>query len=143
MFSDVAGVPERFRGATKHNWTEALQDAARAGLLTSLGGRTYRVHPVLTGCLGAWWRSEDPESYEAMQEASTKALLAVYVAVGGRLTQQIRSGDASDALTIIRLECLTMGSLLGYALDRGLWDEAQAIAGPLDWYRKSLAQSSR
>ena len=37
---------------TKQDWVEALDDAARVGLLTGLGGGMYRIHPALPGLPG-------------------------------------------------------------------------------------------
>ena len=42
----------------------------------------------------------------------------------------VRAGPRS----VIELHRGTFGSLLGYALDHELWDEAPAILGPLDLY---------
>ena len=57
-----------------------------------------------------------------------------YAGLGGWLDQQIESADAGLAFTIIGLQRRTMGSLLGYALDHRLWEQAQYIAQPLAIY---------
>jgi tetratricopeptide (TPR) repeat protein len=134
IFSQVPGVPGRFAGATGQDWVGALDDAARVGLLTGLGGGMYRIHPALPGYLAAGWRREDPGNHDAVRDAATKTLLSAHGALGGWLYQQIRSGDAGLAYTVIGLERRTLGGLLGYALDHGLWDDAQHIAQPLDEY---------
>jgi tetratricopeptide (TPR) repeat protein len=94
----------------------------------------YRIHPALPGYLAAGWRREDPGNHDAVRDAATKTLLSAHGALGGWLYQQIRSGDAGLAYTVIGLERRTLGGLLGYALDHGLWDDAQHIAQPLDEY---------
>ena len=133
-FSQIPEVPRRFHGAGRQDWVRALEDAVRVGLLTGLGGGMYRVHPALPGYLATWWRHEEPANHDAVREAATKALLSAYAAAGAWLYQQISSGDAALAHMVIGLERRTLGSLLGYALDHGLWDEAALIALPLDYY---------
>ncbi len=134
MFSRIPGVPGRFGGATTQDWEQALDDAARVGLLTGLGGGMYRIHPALPGYLAAGWRREEPENHDEVREAAARALLSAHAAFGSWLAQQIRSGDAGLAYTVIGLERRTLGSLLAYALDHRLWDDAQQIAAPLEEY---------
>ena len=40
-----------------------LEDAARVGLLTGLGGGMYQIHPALPGYLAAGWQAENPAGY--------------------------------------------------------------------------------
>jgi len=131
-FSQVPGVPGRFRGMTKRHWVEALDDATRVGLLTDLGGSMYRIHPALPGYLAAEWRREDPENHDAAKDSATEALLAAHAAQARWLFE--RSGEARLADVVIGLERRTLGSLLGYALDHGLWANALAIAVVLNKY---------
>ncbi len=131
-FSQVRGAPGRFRGMTKQHWVEALDDATRVGLLTDLGGSMYRIHPALPGYLAAEWRREDPENHDAVRDAATEALLAAHAAQARWLFG--RSGKARLADVVIGLERRTLGSLLGYALDHGLWANALAIAVVLNTY---------
>ena len=136
-FSQAPGVPGRFAGATRQDWERALEDAARVGLLTGLSGGRYRIHPALPGYLAAWWRRQDPDDHDAAREAATKALVTAHAILGGSLYRQIISGDAGLAYTVIGLERRTLGSLLGYALDHGLWAEAELIIEPLQEYWSS------
>jgi tetratricopeptide (TPR) repeat protein len=133
-FSQVPWVPGRFGGATMQDWEQALDDAARVGLLTGLGGGMYRIHPALPGYLANWWRREEPGNHDAAREAATRAVLSAHADLGGWLSQQISSGDAGMAYTVIGLERRTLGSLVGYALEHGLWEDAQLIARPLNEY---------
>ena len=126
-------MPGRFRGMTKQDWVEALDDATRVGLLTGLGGSMYRIHPALPGYLAAEWRREDPENHDAVRDSATKALLAAHAAQAAGYSAD-RSGDARLADAVIGLERRTLGSLLGYALDHGLWADALAIAVVLNKY---------
>jgi tetratricopeptide (TPR) repeat protein len=134
IFSQVPGVPGRFERASREQWQEALLEAARVGLLTALGAGMYQIHPALPAYLAAQWSVEEPEDHGAVLDAANKALLAGYVGLGAWLSRQIHSGDAGLALTIIGLQRRTMGSLLGYALDQHLWEEAQDIAQPQNAY---------
>jgi tetratricopeptide (TPR) repeat protein len=134
MFSGAPGVPDRFSGASAQDWAQALDDAARVGLVTQLGSGMYRVHPALPFDLAAQWRAEEPGSYDSMRDAATRALAIACAAFGYWLNQQIRSGDAEFAYTAIGLQRRTLGAMLGYALDHQMWAEAQEITQPLNHY---------
>ena len=133
-FSAVESAPQRFRGASREAWGEVMDTAAGAGLLTRLSGGMYRLHPALPAYLAARWRASEGAGYDDQRAAATRALLSAYAAFGRWLQQQIESGDAGLAHTIIGLQQRTMGHLLGYALDNQSWAEAQAIAEPLSLY---------
>ena len=60
LFSAVEGVPGRFAGVSRQEWTAVLEDAARVGLLTGLGAGMYRIHPALPGYLAAGWHAAEP-----------------------------------------------------------------------------------
>jgi tetratricopeptide (TPR) repeat protein len=134
VFSGTAGVPGRFAGASGQDWKQVLEDAARVGLLTRLGAGMYRIHPALPAYLAARWRAEDPESHDSERDAATRALATACAGFGGWLDQQIRSGDAGLAYKVIGWQRRTLGALLGYALDHQMWEQAQAIAQPLNKY---------
>jgi tetratricopeptide (TPR) repeat protein len=136
-FSRVPDVPERFRGAQPEEWAEALDDAVRVGLLTRLGPGIYRLHPALPGYLAAAWRRDDPVGHDSMREAAIRAMLSAHTLLCIWLLEQITSGVAGLAYTIIELERATLCSLLGYALDQALWIQAQTITEPLDSYWKA------
>ena len=63
LLSSVEGVPGRFAGISREEWTAVLEDAARVGLLTGIGGGMYRIHPALPGYLAAAWHAADPGGY--------------------------------------------------------------------------------
>ena len=134
VFSEVPGVPGRFRAASAQEWLAALEDAARVGLLARLGAGTYRIHPALPAYLAARWRRENPGDYDAVRDAATRALLSAHATFGIWLEEQISAGNAALAYAILGLQRCTFGSLLGYALGSGVWDEAQDIAQPLGAY---------
>jgi hypothetical protein len=134
VFSSAPGVPARFVGASRQYWKQALDDAARVGLLTSVGSGMYQIHPALPAYLAALWRAEDPDNHDSMRDAAMQALAAAYGVFGVWLLQQITSGDAGVAYKLIGLQRRTLGALLAYALDHQLWEQAQAIAQPLTFY---------
>ena len=134
LFSAAEGVPGRFAGTSKQEWTAVLQDAARVGLLSPVGGGMYRIHPALPGYLAAAWHAEDPGGYEEERQASEQALRAACAAFSRWLTGQIASGDAALAYTLIGLQRRTLGAMLGHALDHHAWYDADVIVRALDGY---------
>ena len=134
LFSAVEGVPGRFAGISKQEWTAVLEDAARVGLLTGLGAGMYRIHPALPGYLAAGWHAENPGGYDQEREACEQALCTACAAFSRWLTGQIESGDAAFAYTVIGLQRRTLGAMLGHALDRHAWDDAEGIVRALDAY---------
>ena len=133
-FSDVGEVPGRFAGTSKQEWTAVLQDAARVGLLSPVGGGMYRIHPALPGYLAAAWHAGNPGGYEEERLAAEQALRAACAAFSRWLTGQIESGDAAFAYTLIGLQRRTLGAMLGHALDHHAWNDASGIVRALDKY---------
>jgi len=134
LFSAIAGVPARFAGVSKQEWTAVLQEAVRVGLLTGRGVGVYRIHPALPGYLAAGWHSEDPDGYSRERAACEQALCTASAAFGRLLTEQIESGNAASAYMFIGLHRRTLGAMLGHALDRQAWDDAYGIVPALDAY---------
>ncbi len=134
FFSQLPDIPERFDGCSTSDWTQVLDQAAGVGLLTPLGGGMYGIHPALPAYLASQWRHDEPDNYDQQRAAAEAALLDSCTALGDWLYQQIRGGDAAFAFTVIDHQRRTLGSLLGYALDHSLWDQAQSIAQPLSHY---------
>jgi tetratricopeptide (TPR) repeat protein len=133
-FSGMEGVPGRFAGTSKQEWTAVLQDAARVGLLSGIGGGMYRIHPALPGYLSAAWHDGNPGGYEQEREAAEQALRAASAAFSDWLIGQIASGNAAFAYTLIGWQRRTMGALLGHALDHRAWGDAESIVRALDEY---------
>ena len=133
-FSAAEGVPGRFAGASREEWTAVLEDAARVGLLTGLGAGMYRIHPALPGYLAAGWHADDPGGYDQERAACEQALCTASAAFSRWLTGQIASGNAAFAYTVIGLQRRTLGAMLGHALDRQAWDDASGIVRALDAY---------
>jgi tetratricopeptide (TPR) repeat protein len=134
LLSAAEGVPARFAGVSREEWTAVLEDAARVGLLTGLGGGMYRIHPALPGYLAAGWHAGDPAGYHLEREACEQALCTACSALSRWLTRQIDSGDAALAYAVIGLQRRTLGAMLGRALDRHAWGDADGIVRALDKY---------
>src|SRR5260370_31702664 len=94
----------------------------------------YQIHPALPGYLAAGWHAGNPGSYDQEREACEQALCAVCATFSWWLRRQIESGNAAFAYTIIGLQRRTLGAMLGYALDRYTWAQAETIARALHAY---------
>ena len=127
-------MPDRFAGVSTQEWTAVLEDAARVGLLTGLGAGMYQIHPALPGYLAAGWHAEDPAGYSQERDACEQALCTACATFSRWLTGQIDSGNAALAYAIIGMQRRTLGAMLGHALDRHAWDDAEKIARALDAY---------
>jgi tetratricopeptide (TPR) repeat protein len=143
-FSQAPQAPVRFR-ATADQWRAALDGAADVGLVTSLGDGRYQIHPALPAYLTAGWRRDEGPGFAAMRDAATGALLAACAALGDRLTGEAFKAGARHALTTTGTHRHTFANLLGYALSRGLWAEALAVAQPLNqfWDTRGLDEEAR
>ncbi|QKW20922.1 tetratricopeptide repeat protein [Kitasatospora sp. NA04385] len=134
LLSQDPAVPERFRGCTAEDWHRLLRRAVEIGLLTELGGGMYRIHPALPAYLAARWRHEEPDGHGGQRRAATLALLNAYTDLSVWLERQLTGGNAQFAVALIDLQRRTLGNLLGYALDHGLWEQAVRVVIPLDAY---------
>jgi tetratricopeptide (TPR) repeat protein len=144
VFSAAEGVPERFAGVGKPQWTAVLEDAVRVGLLTSIGAGMYQIHPALPGYLAAGWQAEDPAGYGQERAAGEQALCAACGAFGMWLRGQIASGDAAFAYRIIGFHRRTLGAMLSWALDHHAWDHADGILRALNryWVTRGLGEEA-
>ncbi len=115
------------------------------GLLTPVARGMYRIHPALPAYLAEQWRLEEPDDYDHQRSAAQAALLEAYAILGNWLYQQIHCDANAGTFAFIDHQRPMLESLLGYALERGLWAQAQAIAQPLDeyWNRRGLTVSRR
>jgi tetratricopeptide (TPR) repeat protein len=144
ILSAVEGAPGRFAGASKQEWTAVLEDAARVGLLTGIGASMYQIHPALPGYLTLGWHAEDPAVYYQEREACEQALCTACATFSRWLTEQIESGNAALAYTILGLQRRTLGAMLGHALDRHAWADAEGIVRALDdyWDTRGLGEEA-
>ena len=136
VFSGHTEVPARFRGADIQRWKSALEAAAYGGLLTSLGEGRYGIHPALPASLADRWRAEDPEAYPAERAAAERVLLDCYCAYVVMLVQESDMNQDGVTYAFTDLHRRTLGHLLGYALDAGLWMRAWPLLGFLNSYLK-------
>ncbi|HEY6789289.1 MAG TPA: tetratricopeptide repeat protein [Trebonia sp.] len=134
VFSAIDGVPGRFVGISREEWRAVLEDAARVGLLTCIGGAVYRIHPALPGYLAAGWRAGDPSAYDQERQACEQALCTASAAFGQWATVQIESGEAALAYAVIGLQRRTLSAMLSHALDRRAWEDAEGIVRALGAY---------
>jgi tetratricopeptide (TPR) repeat protein len=144
-FSTVEGVPARFAGISKRQWTAVLKDAARTGLLTRLGWGMYQIHPALPSYLAAGWRAENPAGYNGERQACERALCTVCAGFGQSLAKQMVFGSgAALIIAIIGLQRRTLGAMLGRALEYHAWDEATGIVSALDpyWQTRGLSEEA-
>jgi tetratricopeptide (TPR) repeat protein len=134
LFSVAGGVSGRFAGTSREEWKAVLEDAVRVGLLSEIGGGTYRIHPALPGYLAATWRADDPGGYEEKRQAAEQALRAACAAYSDWLTRQLASGNAALVYALIGLHRRILSVMLGHALDHDAWDDADYILRALDAY---------
>ncbi|WXK63356.1 CHAT domain-containing protein [Nonomuraea sp. N2-4H] len=130
----VPEAPAQFRDRSLDDWGRILDAATAVGLLTSLGGGMYRIHPALPAYLISRWRLDHPDGFDEQHAAATRALLVAYADLSLWLDQQISSGNAQLAIAVIDLQRSNLGSMLAYALDHQMWNQAQAIIQPVNAY---------
>jgi tetratricopeptide (TPR) repeat protein len=140
IFSQVEEVPARFAGVAPEAWSTTLHRLAGIGLLTSLGGGMYGLHPALPFYLMAEWRRMAGERFEPEHSPAEGALLTAYSAFGGWLRKQIAEGSADTAFSLIERQQRTIGRLLGFALSQQRYREAQVLMAPLNefWRARGL-----
>jgi tetratricopeptide (TPR) repeat protein len=145
LFSAAEGVPARFAGVTKEDWSGLLRRLSGVGVLTELGSGMYGLHPALPSYLTAEWRRLAGEGFAGEHAAAEQALLAAYDAFGGWLRRQIQGGAAETAFALLERQRRTMGRLLGMALTQQHHAAAQALMQPLEefWRARGLQQEAR
>ena len=132
--SQVEFAPDRFANVDRERWVQVLDAAAAVGLLTSLGAWMYRIHPAMTAFLADRWREDAPHRHDLERTQTSRALLSAFAIVGRWVSDEMRQGDADLAGAVIWFQRRTMGHLLTEAIESGLWEEAAAIAQPLQNY---------
>ena len=125
-FSAADGVPDRFAGASKQEWTAVLEDAARVGLLTGLGAGMYRIHPALPGYLAAALARRQPRPATRQErQAAEQALRAACAAFSQLADRADRIRGRRPRLHAHRVATAHPGAMLGHALDHRAWDDAE------------------
>jgi hypothetical protein len=125
LFFRADGVPGRFVRISKQEWTAALEDAARVGLLTSLGSGIYQIHPArVPRCRMAPRKpGRLPRGAEGVRALAVRRL---------RRVRPVADPAAALAYTILGLQHRTLGAMLGHALDHHAWNDADSIVRALD-----------
>ncbi|GAA2975358.1 hypothetical protein GCM10010483_19350 [Actinokineospora diospyrosa] len=145
LMSAAVDNPTASPGRDNREWAAVLERAADVGLLTALGRGMWATHPALPSHLATHWQTSDPDNYADHRATAELTLLRAHATFARWLLNQIQTGDAGMALTVLGLQRRTLGHCLGHALALGLWEEAQAIAQPLDAYLNvaGLAEEAR
>ncbi|MER2266117.1 tetratricopeptide repeat protein [Methylobacterium oxalidis] len=145
LLSRVDGVPARFAGISEETWSAHLQRLASIGVLTSLSGSMYGLHPALPAYLMAYWRQDAGPAFATEHASAERALLIAYAYFGAWVLREIRSEAAEVALALIERQRHTMGRLLGLALEQKQHVEAQALMEALDelWGARGLSQEAQ
>lgn len=154
IFSDVPGVPQRYRGRTREDWDGTMKRGVAVGLLAAMGRGMYAIHPALHSYLryhhsvaGAAASECSPvaEAFSAEYEAAQAALLDAYAVFSEWLSYRIRQGDAVLALHLVDRQRRALGAMLDYALSREMWRQAHAIVRPLMeyWDSRGLMEEAR
>jgi tetratricopeptide (TPR) repeat protein len=137
----VKDVPARFARVAKEEWSATLKRLGGIGLLRPLLGGMYGLHPALPFYLMAEWRRMAGAGFTSEHDAAEGALLAAYSVFGGWLTKQIEQGSFG----LVERQRRTMGRLLGFALSKQRYGEAQALMQPLNefWEARGLGLEAR
>ena len=136
LASGVRGIPQRFMGGDSESWGEDLEQLSSIGLLTSLGGGMYEMHPALPVYLMTEWHAGAGEQFEAEKTAAEQGLLLAYAQLSIWARDQLVGGSAQAALAVLDAHRRMLGRLLAQALERDKFQEAQAIFQTMsDYYR--------
>ena len=134
LLSVEDNLPAQYTGVTSDQWQETLNRCAETGLLTSIGGGLFRIHPALPAFLISYWRSRSGEKFPSERRRIQPAMIKAYGQWGDWLSRQISSGDAALAMNLIDFERRTMGRVATNALEEKLFAETQFILQPLNDY---------
>ena len=132
----MKNAPARFQGLPMEAWDTLLGRLLDLGLLTSLGGFLYRLHPALPPYLCALWQSRTAAAKDggAEREAVLRSLIGAAATFADYLREQIGAGESQAALVQIASLRSNFGAFLAAALERKLFAEAQYLIQALDAY---------
>ncbi|WP_336111197.1 tetratricopeptide repeat protein [Streptomyces sp. PTD9-10] len=139
-FSAEPGVPARFAGHTIEDWQGVLERAAAVGLLMPMTECAFRIHPALPAYLAHRWL-QDPDGSAEEMAAARQALLHAHAGLSRVYDKELGGSHAEYALGLVHVQRRTLASLLGHALDHGLWSRAKDIFAPLTSYWRRLGLS--
>ena len=136
MLGAMKDAPEPFQGFSPQAWDALLGRLSDIGLLTSLGGGLYQLHPALPPYLGALWQTQTEAPGEAgpEREAALGSLIGAAANSASHLRRQIWTEEARAALDQIGALRASFCTFLAAALKRNLFAEAQTLILTLNEY---------
>ncbi len=136
ILGTMKNVPAQFQGPDPNAWAALLDQLSDLGLLTSIGGALYFLHPALPRYLGALWQSqaEAVTDVSAEREAALRSLIGAAAIFAVYLKKQVDAGEAWMALAQIATLRPSLSAFLAAALERDLFTDAQALIQALDEY---------
>ena len=120
-FSATATCRQRFPGRSEEDWAAALDDAARVGLLTRPRRRHVPDPPRPARLPGRRVAAEDTADYDTAAGRRHPGAASRARRPRPLARQQISSGDAGLAYTVIGLEHRTMGTCSATPSATALW----------------------
>jgi tetratricopeptide (TPR) repeat protein len=130
-FLAVPSLPERFRGVDTTRLERALADCVHVGLVAEMQHRSLRMDPAFSGYLRWDWEREAGIDFQAEEDAARSALIRVYAALSVSLAARLDAIGAKEAMRAVEVERAMLTNVLGSALERGSWQAAHDILGPL------------
>jgi tetratricopeptide (TPR) repeat protein len=134
LISSFEGIPTQFSGRSREAWETLLDRATDLGLLTAIGAGMYLLHPALPAYLTGQWQHQRSNDYTIQCTATESALLDAYAGLADWLKQQVDSGAAELAITIVHIQRHTLGAMLNHALTLAFHEAAYYILAVLNLY---------
>jgi tetratricopeptide (TPR) repeat protein len=128
--------PGPFAGLDIEGWNALLDRLAHLGLLGSLGGVLYAMHPVLPRFLATRWQAQAGEGFALEREQTLVSVANATGVFASHLRKLIGSGEAKASLQEIRSQRNNLGIFVDVALRHQLFTLAQVILQTLREYLK-------
>ncbi|SDN10049.1 tetratricopeptide repeat protein [Streptomyces wuyuanensis] len=148
LLSEESGAPERFRATPHEQWSAALEEAARAGLLVEVGGAVYRLHPALPAHFRDQWQADAADEgadFDAELCAARHSFVYAMTRLAAWTYTQIVSGNAEIGTAVAELHTANLTHALREALDEGWWQAAGHLGLLLhsEWTRTGRTEELR
>ena len=101
-----------------------LDQATDIGLLSSLGGGYYQIHPALPWYFNILCTTVYGQAKESAAQIAIRAYAKAIAALGDNYYEQAHSGRTAEILGMLRAEEANLLHALDYARAEGLWDPA-------------------
>lgn len=122
---------------------EAVEAAAREGLLTRAMAAVYRMEPGLAAVLEDAWRERAGAAFEEEREAVRSELLRAWAVVGEWLGDQLGEEDDEIAIEVLELEAGALSAAAAAALERRMFGEALSMLEPLNaWWVRTGSEAA-